>query len=191
MKKKLFGLILTLTLLAIVFSGCILEGGEEDRHSDDDDEKKVSGGTYIKNAEGRVNGSVIDLLWVYIALLEDSDPVDMNKMLLHIRVTPPKEYSTKEDLVYNSVEPGTPVPGYNYGASEVVDPLGAFPDELDEHTILKLTVILGGNSMLPTLPPDSDIAIKLMPAVGGVIREEEMTTPEAYPGDGGIVELTF
>jgi archaellin len=191
MKKELIGIILVFTLVTIVFSGCfeIIEI-EETETEEEEKEEEGTGGIHIKTVEGRLNNSsVVDEVYLYIALYGGQGSLDMNEVIIHVTVKSEEHGMRSEDLVYNAEDPETAVGGRNYGSSAVVNPLGAFPDTLDPESILKLTISLGGDSHLPTLPPNTGIEIKIMQAVGGPTAEEEITTPGEYPGAGGIIDL--
>ncbi len=149
----------------------------------------VTGGIHVKTVEGQVTAGAIDRIYVYIALYGGSLDLDMNEIVLHIIALPKGGTSTSEDLVYNPVTPGTAVAGTNYATTAVVNPMGAFPDTMDQQSILKLEIILGGLSALPTLPPDSSVELKIMQAIGGPTATEEFDTPAGYPNAGGIVDL--
>jgi len=149
----------------------------------------VTGGIHIKTVEGLITAGAVDTVWLYIALYGGALDLDMNEVVVHVIATPNGGTAASEDLTFNTVTPGTAVAGSNYGAVEVVDPLGAFPDVLDQQSILKIEIKLGAPSTLPTLGPDSDLDIKLMQAVGGPTAVEELSTPAGYPTGGGIIDL--
>jgi flagellin FlaB len=149
----------------------------------------VTGGIHIKTIEGQVTAGAVDAVYMYIALYGGAQDLDMNEVVIHIIASPKGGTPASEDVTYNAVAPGTAVAGTNYGATAVVDPLGAFPDTLDQQSILKIEILFGGLSSLPTLPPDSDLEIKIMQAIGGPTATEELSTPAGYPTTGGIIDL--
>lgn len=149
----------------------------------------VTGGVYVKTVEGQVTAGAVDRVYLYISLYGGSEDVDMNEIVVHVLSMPRGAAWVAEDVSYNAAAPGTPVAGTSYGTIAVANPLGAFPDTLDQQSILRVEIILGGLSSLPTLPPDSDFQVSIMQSKGGPTTIEEVSTPSGYPSAGGIISM--
>ena len=184
---------IAMVLVAAIASAVIIwtaENLEEDaQRTGAGAREDVTGSFSVKDIEGQVTAGAIDRIYIYIGLYGGSEDADMNEVVVHVLSMPNGAAWVSEDLDYNAAAPGTAVAGTDYGTVAVSNPLGAFPDTLDQQSILRIEIILGGLSSLPTLPPDSNVQLNIFLSKGGPVTIEDVNTPSGYPAAGGIMNI--
>lgn len=189
MKRRDHILILNLFAAAIMVSGCIGDGdeNEDDEGNEDVDQSHI----IVIKAEGTICSSKMVDLHLYLDLV-NSKGIDMTNVVISISNPSISGGIERVYLLLDPDDPSTPSDEH-FGIIEVIDGpddgwnVTAVPPRFIFDSSAMLKAIIDLNQTLAPLPPNSKIEIDITNSVNGWRTIEILVTPSVYPKCGQVL----